>query len=231
MLKVIEYQQQHSVSFDLSGGELMVNATQMALPFGKKPNEFVRLRSTQEYLDALESVTGIPRNTLIQTFRGNSQKKPQGTWVHKLLAVRFAQWLSPHFAVWVDKQIEELLTKGKVELSLNRFDLMRSVIDAMEDNSQRIKKVEQRQAVIEAKVSNINEDYFSLSGYYVLRGRRFDLSNTEAQQTGKRLSKQSRLNGYTVNRTHHFDIIHRLKYGGFCGFGAQRMRQHGLLQM
>lgn len=88
------------------------------------------------------------------------------------------------------------------QITMSRFDLMRTVIDTMEENSNRLSKVEQRQTVIEAKVTDINTDYYSLAGYYQLRGRRFDFKGGEASAMGKRLSKSSRLNGYEIGKTY-----------------------------
>ncbi|OAM32416.1 hypothetical protein A7P96_02000 [Eikenella sp. NML03-A-027] len=34
----------------------------------------------------------------------------QGTWLHPKLAVHFARWLDPKFAVWCDEQIEQILS-------------------------------------------------------------------------------------------------------------------------
>jgi hypothetical protein len=113
-----EYEGQE-VTFDLSGNG-MVNATEMAKACGKQISDFMRLDSTEEYMEALSSDMDIPRSQLIFTEKGNySDGRKQGTWVHRRLALRVAQWCSPHFAVQVDGWIEELFTKGKVEINQN----------------------------------------------------------------------------------------------------------------
>ena len=38
----------------------------------------------------------------------------------KDLAMEYARWLSPHFAIWTNDQIKELLTKGNVSLNNNK---------------------------------------------------------------------------------------------------------------
>ena len=40
-----------------------------------------------------------------------------GTWAHRLVAIRVAQKLNSDFAVWVDMRIEELLTTGVATVS------------------------------------------------------------------------------------------------------------------
>ncbi|QMT34185.1 KilA-N domain-containing protein [Conchiformibius steedae DSM 2580] len=93
------------------------NATEIAAMFGKQPYEWIRLPETEQYIQALlkravqqneNSNTGksrISKSHFIKTKRGNSG----GTWLHPKLAIAFARWLSPDFAVWCDEQIENLL--------------------------------------------------------------------------------------------------------------------------
>jgi hypothetical protein len=101
-----------SVSFT---EEAWINATAVAERFGKSPNEWLRLPSTDDYIHALERKYGkIPHlkpgtaTGYVKTKRGNNG----GTWLHPKLAVRFAQWLDVDFAVWCDEQIDGLL-RGK----------------------------------------------------------------------------------------------------------------------
>ena len=76
---------------------------------------------------------------------------------------------------------------------------------------------------VEAKITNVNNDFYSLVGYYRLHGKQWDLSDTKAQQTGKNLKKMSDEFGYntlSVNDarygkvlTYHVDVLR--KYLGF----------------
>lgn len=115
----IELYQSNPVSFDFSDQSKMVNATQMAKPFNKRPSNFLQLDTVQEYIKALEeqcwdSSIGKTSN-MYYTVHGGTPDKV-GTWMHYKLALRFAQWLNPNFAVWVDSKIEELLKTGQVSL-------------------------------------------------------------------------------------------------------------------
>ncbi len=110
------------ISFDFSEKNRMINATQMAKGFGKKINNFLRQKSTQEYIKALlthlnSSVTpiSVTEKDLIYTNQGGNPKL-QGTWMHRILALRFAQWLDANFAIWVDEKIQELLLKGSISI-------------------------------------------------------------------------------------------------------------------
>lgn len=39
-----------------------------------------------------------------------------GTFAHPDIAIQFAQWCSPAFALWVSRQIRHLLTYGEVNI-------------------------------------------------------------------------------------------------------------------
>lgn len=94
-----------------------VSLTQMAIPFNKKVNDYLRLKATEEYLQALSSDTGIPVSELIVIVKGNySDKIEQGTWGHKLVALDFARWLNPSFSVWANTHILTLVETGTTSL-------------------------------------------------------------------------------------------------------------------
>lgn len=101
------------ITFDFGDGVKMVNATEMAKVFNKTPYEFVRLPQTSRFITALSN-TGLSRNTITRSIRGNSEHS--GTWMHEKLALKFAAWLSPEFELWVYDCIRELLTTGTVSL-------------------------------------------------------------------------------------------------------------------
>ncbi len=96
------------VTFKLGDGTTSVNATQMAKPFGKLVGGWLRLESTKEFLNALSADMRIHTSALIQTVKGGNGE--QGTWMHEDVALEFARWLSPKFAIWCNRRIKELLT-------------------------------------------------------------------------------------------------------------------------
>ncbi len=87
----------------------MVNATEMAKPFGKRSNDFLSSKSTKELICSLSIKTGISATDLVIVNQGGNN---QGTWMHEDLALVFAQWLSPDFYLWCNDRIKELLTTG-----------------------------------------------------------------------------------------------------------------------
>ena len=90
------------------------NATEMCQHHGRLLADFLRLKNTKAYLEALSLDMGIPISNLVEIILGKGVQ--QGTWVHPQVALKLAAWLNPHFEVWVFRTIEKLLTQGKVEL-------------------------------------------------------------------------------------------------------------------
>jgi len=122
-LNVFRYEGQ-IITFKTVESVLMVNATEMAKPFGKQPSHFLDNKEINDYILALSqyanSHTEKSHSVNLQTDQiyttTNGGKNP-GTWFCELLAIRFAQWLSPQFSVWVDVHIKELLYHGKTEIT------------------------------------------------------------------------------------------------------------------
>lgn len=88
------------------------DATAAAAHYGKRPNDWLSLDETAQYVAALRELSntgpaGISNSRLIKTKRGNSG----GTWLHPRLAVPFARWLDVRFAIWCDIQIDGLLAR------------------------------------------------------------------------------------------------------------------------
>lgn len=111
-----------NISFKDDDGSVMVNATQMGKLFNKRTNDWLRLQSTEDFLNALkDSRNADMRNglfnedkPLVQVVRGGSN---QGTWMQEDVALEFSRWLSPIFAIWTNKHIKELLLKGRTALN------------------------------------------------------------------------------------------------------------------
>ena len=111
-IQVFEYNG-HNISFDFGNGNRMINATEMAKAFGKKPAHFLRIKQTQDFINVLIQVANLQLEKIIKVIHGGNQ---HGTWMHEKLALKFAAWLSPEFEVWVYDKIHELLQKGYTNL-------------------------------------------------------------------------------------------------------------------
>lgn len=93
-----------------NGENVMVNATEMAKPFDKRPAKWLELPSTKDFLSALTAIRKSD-TALIQTNSGGINGGG-GTWMHEDVALEFARWLSPAFAIWCNDRIKELLKYG-----------------------------------------------------------------------------------------------------------------------
>lgn len=108
-LRTFDYND-HPVTFGIGEQQVMVNASEMAKAFRKQPSDWTRLKQTEEFITSLSAVRGIPRTELVQVIRGGNGI--QGTFFHEDVALEFARWLSPLFAIWCNDRIKALLRYG-----------------------------------------------------------------------------------------------------------------------
>lgn len=88
---------------------VMVNATQMAKVFGKRVENFTRIESTQSFIteclkNANQRILNIVQESDLVVSKQNS-----GTWMHRILALKFAAWLDPAFELWVFSTIDKII--------------------------------------------------------------------------------------------------------------------------
>lgn len=134
-LPVIFSYEDNPVTFKNVDGTVMVNATEMAKGFTKKEvRQWFDNPSTSEFIQILASERGIKaigKNetslnasslakmypSLINVVKGGIPGKvKQGTWMHEDVALEFARWLSPKFALWCNDKIKELMKTGSVSI-------------------------------------------------------------------------------------------------------------------
>lgn len=83
------------------------NATAMCKSADKRWNNFSRNNWFKEYLNSVETITQIRATELVQVSQGGTPEE-QGTWIHEIVAIRLAQWLSPEIAAKVDLALYQL---------------------------------------------------------------------------------------------------------------------------
>lgn len=105
-----------AITFNKNGA-VMVNATEMAKPFGKRPVDWLQNQQSKEFIKALAEVRNSTTADLVRVTKGGNDKNNQGTWMHEDVALEFARWLSPAFAIWCNDRIKELLTTGVATLA------------------------------------------------------------------------------------------------------------------
>jgi phage antirepressor YoqD-like protein len=116
-MEVFNYQG-NGVTFKKVGDNIMVNATEMAKPFGKLVADYLRLKATTELRQVLDSQHyGNSHNAMNQSVivsKGGSNLTDTGTWLHQKLAIDLARWLSPEFNLWTIDTIMEYMQKGTI---------------------------------------------------------------------------------------------------------------------
>lgn len=146
------------------GDNVMVNATQMAKSFGKEPKFWLMNQSTTDYLNELSKVRNLTLTDLVQVTKGGNNP---GTWMHEDVAMEFARWLSPAFAIWCNDRIKELLqygmtaTQPTLEQMINNPDLVISLATQLknerEEKARLQAQAEQQQKIIEQKNTKITK--------------------------------------------------------------------------
>ena len=119
------------VSFQNNG---YLNATVVAAHFNRRVGNYLKSERTQEYISALaEKLSVTPKgatedNQIVIIKQGGTE---QGTWLHPKLAVDFARWLDPKFAVWCDEQIEQILSGSHKLETQTTIDERRGLVNAV----------------------------------------------------------------------------------------------------
>ena len=214
-----------SVSF-FNGKNVMVNATEMAKSFDKRPAKWLELPSTKEFLAALTAIRKSD-TALIQTNSGGINGGG-GTWMHEDVALEFARWLSPAFAIWCNDRIKELLTQGVTTINdddvtiLHAMQVLQKRVDekqrALEFAQERITTQSEQLKLQAPKVKYVDEVLQSVNTYTSTQMSK-ELGLREAEQLHKILKENGVMfkqsgqwmltakyceHGYTKPRTHQF---------------------------
>jgi len=218
-----------SISFEFADGNKMINATEMARPFGKLPGGFLRLKSTKDYILLLESryadVHNGNQREVLRVVQGG-EPHLQGTWMDEKLALKFAAWLLPAFELWVFDRIEELLTTGRTEIKgfspSGIIKGLRMVVEQLEQQEQfnqeirqDVSDISERVEELEAKITSTDDNYYTIAGYCSLN--KISCPLHKAKEWGKvatKLSREKQIPTGTAHderfgkvRTYHQDIL------------------------
>lgn len=196
-----------------NGKNVMVNATEMAKTFGKRPAKWLELPSTKEFLAALTDVRKSDF-ALIQTDKGGINGGG-GTWMHEDVALEFARWLSPAFAIWCNDRIKELLKYG-MTATQPTLDEMVNNPDLVIRIATQLKQEREEKARLEAENKRIIEETapavtftqaVSGSASSCLIGELAKLIDQNGYPMGeKRLFKWLRENGYLGTKGERYNI-------------------------
>ena len=126
MANLLKYAYQGSEVTFSNGDNVMVNATQMAKPFGhgKEPSYWLSTQQAKNIIDAISASRNLEPTDLVIVRNGGSNC---GTWMHEDVALVFAQWLSPDFYVWCNDRIKELIKNGVSDIRETTADRMKEL--------------------------------------------------------------------------------------------------------
>ncbi len=86
--------------------------TDMAHATGKRVPDYLRLETTEAFLDELSAIVGIPTMNLIESSKGGNVSQT-GTWAHPRVTMNFAYWASPRLQVYVTGWMLEKLEQSQ----------------------------------------------------------------------------------------------------------------------
>lgn len=178
------------ISFDPTGAaDVMVNATEMAKTFGKNVRQWFDNPGTHEFIETLAHTRGIQpigqKRTslnasvlaerypeLVKVVKGGiASQVTQGTWMHEDVAMEFARWLSPKFAIWCNDRIKELLRSGVTSMTTST--------ESRDDDETLFNAMQILQRRIEEKERRLQE-----------KEQRLQLASTTIEQQGQRIVEQ-----------------------------------------
>lgn len=189
-MNLINYDYKGSKISFISDKNVMVNATQMAKPFGKRPNDYLSLPTTNELIKAITRKSGNSENQIVTTKAGTPQFGG-GTWMHEDLALDFAQWLSVDFRLWCNDRIKELMRHGITATPQAIEDIL-----ADPDNAIRIlTELKQEREALAAAKKQINTLEIQRDTYHSENRRLLKLKD----RTDKIMQKQAPLVEYAQN--------------------------------
>lgn len=195
-----------------NGKNVMINATEMAKSFDKRPVDWLQNQSTIAFLNELSKVRKSTLTDLVQVTKGGNNP---GTWMHEDVALEFARWLSPAFAIWCNDRIKELLKYG-MTATQPTLDEMVNNPDLVIRMATQLKQEREEKAWLEAENKRIIEETapavtftqaVSGSASSCLIGELAKLIDQNGYPMGeKRLFKWLRENGYLGTKGERYNI-------------------------
>lgn len=213
--KVFSYDN-NPITFQL-GEATMVNATEMAKPFGKLVKDWLKNNQTKEFINTLSTVRNILLTDLVKVKQGGTA---QGTWLHEDVALEFARWLSPAFAIWCNDRIKELMRHGMtatpqtLDAILNDPDTMIRTLQALKSEREKVTQANRRIATLTDQRDCYHSENQRLqrlhTGYQKTIERQAPLVeyannvlNSESTYTTTQIAKELGMSAQLLNRLLH----------------------------
>lgn len=138
--------QNTAITFAKGDRDVMINATEMGKTFNKRPIDFLRNAQTEAYINKLAEVRNCTSTDLVKVIKGGSGE--QGTWMHEDVAIEFARWISPEFAIWCNDKVKDLMRDGVATVNNDEATILR----AMEILHTRLNQQQQQLAAAAPKI-------------------------------------------------------------------------------
>ncbi len=101
-----------NIDFEVSVKDnVMVNATQMAKAFGKLPKDFLKNDDVNAFIKECLKKENSPFLGVKNEEDLVKSKQKSGTWMHRILALKFAAWLDPAFDLWIYITIDKIINQ------------------------------------------------------------------------------------------------------------------------
>lgn len=111
---------------------VMVNATQMAKIYGKDLFQFTKSEGTKSFIKSCLK----PANAGLLCIENEedliTSKQKSGTFMHRILALKFAAWLNPDFEFWVYRTIDFIL-----------FDYYKRLEESLKESARRKNRMDE----------------------------------------------------------------------------------------
>jgi prophage antirepressor-like protein len=182
-----------------------VNATQLCKAGNKKFNDWNRLDATQQLVNELVLITGIPVCEIIESIKGH------GSWVHPKLAPHLAMWLSPSFALKVSDVINELLLTGDVKFSKESMPKLELKDTYTKQKIYHIQNIERINTMVKCMDVSIS-DYNNQLVVYLIHIGKHRKNDLKAEIDEISDEEEYFKFGHTKNIINRFNK-HRLDYG------------------
>jgi hypothetical protein len=97
------------IEFLQGDNNIMVNATQMAKVFNKRIDFFLKSDNTKAFIKVLKFPPYGGNLKPLKDVDIIKSKGRLGTFMHRILALKFAAWLDPKFELWVFSTIDKII--------------------------------------------------------------------------------------------------------------------------
>lgn len=118
---------------------MMINATEMAKVFNRDLYQFTKSEDTKRFIESCLKPANAGLLGIVNDSDLIVSRQKAGTWMHRVLALKFAAWLSSDFELWVYSTIEKILFGKHVqrEQSFERTLKFQKELDELKDKPQK----------------------------------------------------------------------------------------------